>query len=146
MAGIKITPEEYADITISFLLDAMMKPEDVLPESLEFHYIIKKMRKSGLKSQLMSYYLDTSSITRGKYKVVRKSFTGDDVTNNIHISQTPGSQTPKDTKQTIKNIVKQTLKIIKSHKLKRNSGMPLNEKTVDKIIDKVLEKQDGSIH
>ena len=146
MAGIKITPEEYADITISFLLDAMMKPDEVLPESLEFHYIIKKMRKAGLKSQLMSYYLDTSSITRGKYKVVRKSFTGDATSNNIHITQSPATQLPKDTKQTIKNIVKQTLKIIKSHKLKRNSGMPLNEKTVDKIIDKVLEKQDGSIY
>jgi hypothetical protein len=139
MAGIKVTPNQYADVTIAFLLDAMMKPDEVLPNNPEFHYIIKKMQKAGLKSQLMSYYLDTSSITRGKYKVVRKSFTGKSDNNNIQITKSPDTKIPDDAKTTIRNIVKQTLKIIKSHKLNRNNGMPLNEKTVDKIIDKVLE-------
>lgn len=145
MAGIKVTPNEYADVTVAFLLDAMMKPEEVLPNNPEFHYIIKKMQRAGLKSQLMSYYLDTSSITRGKYKVVRKSFIGKDVTNNIHITPSPDTELPDDEKTTIRNIVKQTLKIIKSHKLNRNSGLPLNEETVDKIIDKVLEKHNGNV-
>ena len=107
MAGIKTTPNQYADITIAFLLDAMMKPDDILSDNVEFHYIIKKMQKAGLKSPLMSYYLDTSSITRGKYKVLRKSFTDAEVTNNITITKSMG-KTPVDTKQTIKNIVKQT--------------------------------------
>lgn len=145
MAGIKVTTNEYADIVIAFLLDAMMESDKVLPDNHEFHYIIKKMQKGGLKAPLMSYYLDTSSITRGKYKVVRKSFTGESPVNNIYITQSPDDDSSSDRKETIRNIVKQTLRIIKSHKLQRNSGMPLNEKTVDKIIDKVLESNDGNV-
>lgn len=145
MAGIKVKPNEYADITVAFLLDAMMKPDEVLPNNPEFHYIIRKMQKAGLKSQLLSYHLDTLAKTRSKYKVVRGSFTGEDSQNNIHIISSPDTVMPDDEKTTIRNIVKQTLKIIKSHKLNRNSNLPLNEETVDKIIDKVLEKHDGNV-
>jgi len=145
MAGIKTTPNQYADITISFLLDAMMKPDDILPDNHEFHYIIGKMKKSGLKAQLLSYYLDTSSLTRNKYKVIRKSFTGKADSNSIVIVRSGDTTIPDDEKTTIKNIVKQTLRIIKSHKLRKNNGMPLNEETVEKIINKVLEKYDGNV-
>ena len=142
MAGIKVTPNQYADVTVAFLLDAMMKREEILPNNPEFHYILRKMEKAGMKSHLMSYYLDTSSITRGKYKTIRKSFTGADVNNNISIVNSDDTM-PDDEKSTIRNIVKQTLKLIKSHKLKKNSGLPLNEETVDKIITKVLENIDN---
>lgn len=145
MAGIRVTPNQYSDITVAFLLDAMMHPDEVLPNNPEFHFIINKMQKAGLKSQLMSYYLDTSSITRGKYKVIRKSFTGLEAQNTIHITKSDDTVLPPDKKMTIRNIVKQTLRIIKSHKFRRNNGMPLNEETVDKIINKVLEKYDGNV-
>ncbi|MCK5018859.1 MAG: hypothetical protein KAS32_17485 [Candidatus Peribacteraceae bacterium] len=141
MAGIKVKPNEYADLTISFLLDAMMKPDEVLADNEEFHEIITKMERAGLKSQLMRYYLNTSSITRGKYKIVRKSLTDEGVSNNIYI--TKDTKIPKNAKTSkIKDIVKKTLKVIKAHKLRKNSGMPLNEKVVDKIIDKIMENEE----
>lgn len=142
MAGIRLTPNEFSDLVVALLLDAIIKPDEVLPNSLEFHYILKKMKGAGLKSQLLSYYLDTSSITRGKYKKIRGSFTGDDDQNNIVITKSKDTM-PDDEKTTIRNIVKQTLKVIKSHRLRRNNNMPLNEETVDKIITKVLEKYNG---
>ena len=145
MAGIRVTPDQYSDITVAFLLDAMMKPDEVLADNLEFHYIIKKMKKAGLKAQLLSYYLNTNAGTRTKYKVLRKSFTKEAPTNNILITGDKTDSMPRDDKTTIKNIVKQTLRIIKSHKLRRNNGMPLNEETVEKIINKVLEKYDGNV-
>lgn len=139
MASIRVTPDEFADFVIAFLLDSMMRSDKVLDENDEYHYIIRKMERAGLKSQLLSYFLDTSAITRGKYKIISKSFTGEESQNSIVISGTPTSS--YDDKTTIKNIVKQTLRLIKSHKLRKNNGMPLNEETIDKIIDKVLEKQ-----
>lgn len=142
MAGIRLTPNEFSDLVVAFLLDAIMKPDEVVPNNLEFHYILKKMKGAGLKSHLLSYYLDTSSITRGHYKRIRGSFTGDDAQNNIVITKSKDIM-PDDEKTTIRNIVKQTLKVIKSHRLKRNNNMPLNEETVDKIITKVLEKYNG---
>lgn len=143
MASIKLTPDEFADVVVAFLLDSMMKSDDVLPESHEFHYIVKKMEMGGMKAHLLSYFLDTSSITRGKYKVLRKSFVDKGQQNNILITADLAKDDKYDDKITIKNIVKQTLRLIKSHKMRKNNGMPLNEETVDKIIDKVMEKYNG---
>lgn len=139
MAGITVTPDEFADIVVSFILDAMTKPDVILPNNVEFGYIIHKMVGGGMKSPLLSYYLDTSSITRGKYKMIQKSFTEQGDRSSIVISKSSNDKMPDDEKSTIKHIVKQTLRTIKSHKMRRNNGMPLNEETVDKIIDKVLE-------
>jgi hypothetical protein len=144
MAGIRLTPNQFADLVIAFLLDSIIKNDEILPDNHEFHYIIKKIERAGIKSQLLSYYIDTSPVTRGKYKTIRDSFTGDaNSSNNIVITPSPDTSLPDDEKTTIKNIVKQTLKMIRSHKIRRNNGMPLNEEVVDKIINKVLEKQNG---
>jgi len=118
MAQIRVTPNQYADIVVAFLLDAMMKPKTVLPNNPEFHYIIRKMQKAGLKAPLLSYYLDTSSITRGKYKVLKPTFTGMDKSGVININPSADTKMPDDEKSTIRNIVKQTLRVIKSHKLR----------------------------
>lgn len=142
MAGIKVTPNEFADIVIAFLLDSVSKPDEVLPDNMEFHYIINKIKMAGIKSQLLSYYIDTKSLTKGKYKIVRKSLTGDGGPNTIVITKSPDIDISYDKKTTIRNIVKQTLRLIKSHKM-RNNGMPLNEEIVDKIIDKTMENYDG---
>jgi len=139
MAGIKLTPDEFADFVVAFLLDNIMQPGEILPNNIEFDYITDKMKNGGLKAPLLSYFIDTSSITRGKYKMIRGSFTGKDKQNTIVISGEPEAKIPDDEKTTIKNIVKQTLRVIKSHKMRRNNGMPLNEESVEKIIDKVLE-------
>lgn len=139
MAGIRVTPDQFADIVVAFLLDNIMHPKEILPNNAEFDYVTDKMKGSGLKSQLLSYYIDTSSITRGKYRMIRDSFTGQDNSNTIVISGKASEPLPDDEKLTIKNIVKQTLKLIKSHKMRCNNGMPLNESVVNQIIDKVLD-------
>jgi hypothetical protein len=140
MAGIRLGPNEFADLVVAFLLDNIMEPGEILPDNIEFDYITNKMARSGLKSSLMSYYIDTSSITRGKYKMIRGSFTGKDKQNSIVISSSAEDKVTDDDKSTIRNIVKQTLRVIKSHRVRKNGGMPLNEESVDKIIDKVLEE------
>lgn len=138
MAGIRVSPDEFADIVVAFLLDNIMHPDEVLPGNIEFDYITDKMKMAGMKAPLMSYYIDTSSITRGKYKMIRDSFIDENKQSSIVISGE--IMKVPDEKTTIKNIVKQTLRVIKAHKMRRNNGMPLNEEIVDKIIDKILEK------
>ena len=45
----------------------------------------------------------------------------------------------------IKDIIKKALRLIKSHKVRKNNGMPLNEDVVNKLIDKVLEDYNKEI-
>ena len=144
MASIKITPDQFADIVIALLLDAMSEKENILADNEEFYQIIDKMKRSGMKAPLLSYYISTSSIVRNKYKVIRPSFTDEGASNTIVIDESPDKKSKDDPKASkIKTLVKKALKLIRSHKLRRNSGIPLNEETVDKIIDKLLKEEIG---
>ena len=73
MSQILVDPEEYADIVMIFLLEAMR--EDLLTDNGRFDEFITKLEKGGgFKSQLFKTYMEMDSTTRIKYKRIKKVF------------------------------------------------------------------------
>jgi hypothetical protein len=138
MAGINITPDEFPGIVASFLLDAMMN-DKILTGNEEFNTLIDKI-KSSTKPSLLNYYMTLDAIERSKYKAIQKSFI-DGGQSSIVINGEPEKKVPVDKHKTIKYIIKKVLSLIKSEKLRKNNGMPINEEKVDRIIQYVLDKE-----
>ena len=138
MAGINITPDGFPDIVVSFLLDAMMN-DNILPGNDEFSLLIDKI-KSSTKPSLLNYYMSMDATSRGRYKMIQKSFI-DGGQSVIAISGEPEQKISVDKHKTIKYIIKKVLSLIKSEKLRKNNGMPLNEEKVDRIIQYVLNEE-----
>ena len=141
MSSIHIDSDDWPDIVVSYLLDKMMNPDEVSPDNKEFNKIINKMKNSGMKPSLLHMYLNSESVIRGKYKIISSVFNDEhQTTSRITISNNQSIKDidDKNKKVSIKNIVKKALKLIKSHKKKY--GNLITEKTVDKLVDKILEE------
>ena len=67
MAKIKVTPGEWGDFILIFLLDAIVHP-DILDENPEFREMVDEFKTKGLKSDLLRYYLSLPVDIRAKYK------------------------------------------------------------------------------
>ena len=67
MAKVKLTPGEWGDFILVFLLDAIVH-DDILDENPEFREMIKEFKTKGLKSDLLKYYLSLPVDVRAKYK------------------------------------------------------------------------------
>ena len=74
MAKIRVEPNEFADVVISFLLDKILHPEEVVPNNDDFNEFTEKIRGKGLKTLMMKYYLNMDSRTRVKYKIIKDVF------------------------------------------------------------------------
>lgn len=73
MSQISVDPEEYADVVMAFLLDAIR--EDLLTENERFDKFITHLEKTGgLKSLLFKIYMEMDSNTRIKYKRIKRVF------------------------------------------------------------------------
>jgi len=139
MPNIKLTPNEFADITITFLLDALMEKDgDVLPNHDEFQYVMKRMERAGLKTHFLHMYLNMKPLTRGKYKKLKSAFT-DKASGgyNIHINGNEKDTDQEEPEGLTKSLIKKSIKMIKSHK--SQYGSLITEDTLDKIIDKVMK-------
>ena len=141
MPTINVTPNEFTDIVASFLIDNMVG-DDLLLENEEWDIIIKKMEKCGLKSYLMHMYMNMDTKTRTKYKNINNIFQYPDMgryTINI-LRGKPKKDLPSKKKNSIiKQMVKKSLKLIKSHR--KRYGNLITEETVDKIIDRALKDE-----
>jgi len=67
MAKVKLTPSEWGDFVLVFLLDAIVHPK-ILDENPEFRDMVDEMSTKGLKSNLLKYYLSLPGDIRIKYK------------------------------------------------------------------------------
>jgi hypothetical protein len=83
MAKINLTPSEFADFIIPFLLDNILNPDDVLNENNSFSNFISDIEKKGMKPKILKYYIDLDSKTRLKYKKIRKIFTNEKIDNVV---------------------------------------------------------------
>jgi len=70
MAKVKITPSEWGDFVMVFLLDAIVH-DKVLSENPEFRDMIAEFKTKGVKSDLLKYYLDLPVDIRRKYKMLK---------------------------------------------------------------------------
>ena len=90
---INLTKEQYADFTMSFLFDAIMNKDEVVPDNEDFQSIMSIMEKKGMRSLLLKYYLGMSSDMRVNYKRLKKSFTGEATsTDVINLIQNKGDK------------------------------------------------------
>lgn len=67
MAKVKLTPEEWGDFVMVFLLDAIVHP-DILDTNPEFRDMVDEFKTKGIKSNLLKYYLSLPGDLRIKYK------------------------------------------------------------------------------
>jgi len=77
MSKINVSPDEYADITVAFLLDKMLHPDEVIPYNEAFNKYAKKLAGKGMKSLSLNYYLKMNGNLRVYYKRIKKVFEGD---------------------------------------------------------------------
>ena len=76
MAKVKITPGEWGDFVMIFLLDAIVHPK-ILDENPEFRDMIDEFKTKGLKGDLLKYYLSLPSELRVKYKRLKPTMLAD---------------------------------------------------------------------
>jgi len=137
MSSVIVEDDKFPDIVVQFILDYMMT-DDMIPDNDNWSAVVKKMEGAGMKTILLQYYLNTNAIEKSKYKDIKKIFHGGSRKETINIvDQIPNVAKTKP--KGISKIIKRVLKLIKSHR-ERHYGMPLNEETIDQIIDKVLKE------
>lgn len=135
MASTNLTKDEFVDYIVAFLLDKMIKPNEILPDSEDFNKLIKDLKGRGVEKVLLNFYMNSSPLVRSKYKATRKSFMAgskDILTLGIR----GNVDKEKETKSTLKSLIKKSLKLMAAQK--RRIGFPLSEKRVDRIIEHVM--------
>ena len=113
MAKIIVTHNKFADIVIAFLLDKMLHPDDVIPDSELFNEFAEKIKGKGLKSLLMQYYFNMDAIDRVKYKKIKDIFDGtstDMSVINIIYEKVDKKEKEKEKDGIIKKVIKKLLK------------------------------------
>lgn len=138
MASVNIEKDEFVDFVVAFLLDKMIKEDEIFPNHDEFNDLIKVMKGRGIDKTFLSYYINSSPLVRNKYKSNRKVFTPGS-TDTLTIGIRGSVEAEKETSKTLKDIVKKAVKMIAAHK--RRSGFPLNEEKLDKIIERVMREE-----
>jgi len=145
MASIKVDVNEFADIVSLFILDYIMS-DNMIIDNDKWETFIDHTRDRGLKTELVKYYISTSGTSKNKYKEIKRIFTKEGKGKKATINITNEYKEKPKEKGKLKSLLKKTVKLIKSHKY-RHYGMPLNEDTIDKILDHVLTEaiNDGII-
>ena len=86
MPKINVTPKEFADFSLIFLLNKILKPDEVVDGYEEFDEFGDTLTKKGMRSILLKYYLGLESNMRVKYKRIKDVFEGDDGSYIININ------------------------------------------------------------
>lgn len=143
---IKLTPDDFFGFVVSYLQDMIRYKER--PEHME--HIISRMEDLGFKPIFMKYWLGMSAGERLKYKRIKQIFHGGKFSDGTGISfQNSKKETLLESTEEIKeknyykvkDIVKKVL--IVSKKVRERRGFPLSEEIIDKIIENVMNKENG---
>ena len=76
MTTLNLSPSEYADLTVSFLLDKMLHPDEIVPDNENFNELAEKLKGLGVKPHLTKYYINMDSMARMNYKRIKDGFDG----------------------------------------------------------------------
>lgn len=152
---IKVSPEEFFNVIMIYLLDKINNPEKVGPWNDEIDDIIDKMR-STIKGDLINHYLSLDSDQKIYYKRIRDVFKKTDFSGNYTISikdKYANESTDEqddllneeniETGQNISNqyeirsIIKETIQKIKKRKFYKSTY--LSESELDAIINNVIK-------
>jgi len=119
MSKANVTPSEFCDLVVCFLLDKILHPDEVVFKNKEFDKLSTQMTGKGLKPIFLQYYLDTNSSIRIRYKRIRKTLTDGNTGSIINI----GTDGKKEVEEPVKK----------------------KESLLKKVIKKLLKKEDLSI-
>lgn len=76
MTTLNLTPESFSDLTVSFLLDKLLHPDEVATKNPEFNKLAEKMKAAGLKPHLTKHYINMDAESRMNYKRIKDAFDG----------------------------------------------------------------------
>ena len=139
MSTINVTPKEFGDLTVSFLLDKILHPDEVVPNNKEFNEFIDSIKGKGAKSALTQHYVHMDSQSRLNYKRIKDIFDG--TTNDIqNIKVVPEKKLPKKDKKEKEGLLKKVGKEV----LKKLLGQgPLSLSSEEwKVLNETIEWMD----
>ena len=139
MATINVTPKQFGDLTVSFLLDKILHPDEVATGNKEFDKFIESIKGKGAKSALTQHYVQMDSKSRLNYKRIKDVFDGSD--NSIQqIKVMPEKKIPKKDKKEKEGFLKKVGKAV----LKKLIGQgPLSLDPEEwKILNETIELMD----
>lgn len=136
MASLKLTPEEFADIAIAFMMDKIANPE-VAAGNERFNSFME-IAKTTVRHSILKNYLDMSPRQRMRYKKIQDVFRGADTTHRIIIGPSD-KETDVETKPKKKDSILK--KVIK--KIMDDSSYDLQEKEILKEHVFLMEEEDN---
>lgn len=114
MATINLTPKQFGDLTVSFLLDKILHPDEVVPGDEEFDKFIDSIKGKGAKSALTQHYIKMDAASRLNYKRIKDIFDGtSESVQNIKVmpeKKIPGKEKGKKKEGFLKRVGKAVLK------------------------------------
>lgn len=140
---IVVTPEEFEDIIIGFLYDALVH-DDSVRKSESFEEFLEWMRRSGAKPKLMSAYLGFEQQQRMKYKKIRQSFYSADHDSNILIREGDYEKAVTNKEGVLKRLLKSVFGEARAYKIRY--GRPITEDHLDHFLDKALKKYKDELY
>jgi len=147
---ITVTPEEFPDYIICFLLQSLVeKDEDSFTpnKNEEYKDLIETLDKKSIKPKLLRKFLKLDHTTKDKYKLLKRAFTPNyNFPESIRILSEESNNIKENQEEKINNVelLKETIKIttqIVTQKYK------LNENKLNRLQEDVLEylKNNGKI-
>lgn len=157
MSQIHLTPDEFADLAMAFLLDAI-RNEELLEDNEEFRLFLKSMDNKGMKSELMKRYLRMDGESRLRYKKIQDVFRGGN-SSKINIEQDTSLRDNGETttdkiidvakkliglKRTNEDFDRELCKRIfrKVKEVRFKTSKPITEERLDKIIDYCINERE----
>lgn len=152
--NIQLTPEEFQNVIICFLLDSSSNYDQITKKSESFFNLEKWFKNSGLKSRLLKEYLDMNLQERRPYSLFKDVFYRD--TNSMYTlsirqkdnpyqntSPTKKTSQKDDWERKIKDTVSKVVKkVVKEAKLyKYTHSMPLTEEKLENLIQKRVNEE-----
>lgn len=76
MPKLVLTASEFADILMLALFDKLQHPDQFVPAELNepFYALAEVLKRRGVRSTLLQYYLKSDPIMRTRYRMIRKVF------------------------------------------------------------------------
>jgi hypothetical protein len=92
MASISVNPSDFQDVFMVYLLDLLTNGNEV--DNEEFTEILTKMRRAGIRANLINAVYNSPGRARILYKMIRKTLSGESAqTSRIVINPGQTSET-----------------------------------------------------
>jgi hypothetical protein len=76
LAKLVLTASEFADMMMFALFEKLQKPDTFVPPELNepFYALAEVLKRRGVRSTLLQYYLKSDPIMRTRYRMIHKVF------------------------------------------------------------------------